>query len=293
MKKICRALISVSDKAGIVDFAKGLASHGVELLSTGGTAEALRKAGLTVKDVSEFTGFPEMLDGRVKTLHPRVHAGLLHLRGNLEHEATMQKHDLQPIDLLCVNLYPFEQTVAKPGVTFEDAVEQIDIGGPAMVRSGAKNFHSVTVVTGPEDYARVLACMAENGGNTTPALRLELAQKVFARVAVYNAAIARYLASQMPEEPQTTRPFVAAYPSGTKLRYGENPHQAASLHIDPVCSEPSIAHVDILHGKEMSYNNYLDGEASLASPADTPPGTPWPKPWRRPGRETRFPLSAA
>ena len=265
MSKISRALISVSDKTGIVDFAKGLAAHGVELLSTGGTAEALRKAGLAVKDVSEFTGFPEMLDGRVKTLHPRVHAGLLHLRGNAAHEATMAAHGLQPVDLLCVNLYPFEATVAKPGVTFEDAVENIDIGGPAMLRSGAKNFRSVTVVTSADDYARVLESMAANGGDTTEALRLELAQKVFARVAVYNAAIAEYLAGQLPPEPKVAPPLVVSFGKGVELRYGENPHQPAFLYTAASSNEAGIAQVDILHGKEMSYNNFLDGHSSLES----------------------------
>jgi len=193
MAGIRRALLSVSDKTGVVEFAGELEKMGVELLSTGGTATAIRNARITVKDVSEFTGFPEMLDGRVKTLHPRVHAGLLYMRGNPEHEATMEKHGLLGIDLVCVNLYPFEATVARQDVTFEEAIEQIDIGGPSMLRSAAKNHRSVMVVTDPADYARVLASMRENGGDTTPKLRRELAQKVYARTAAYDSAIAEYL----------------------------------------------------------------------------------------------------
>ena len=196
--RIRRALISVSDKSGVAAFAKGLTAHGVKLLSTGNTARALRAAGIAVEDVSEFTGFPEMLDGRVKTLHPMVHGGLLFIRGNHEHEATVAQHGIEQIDLVCVNLYPFEATVAKvPPVTFEEAIENIDIGGPAMLRSGAKNHRSVTVVSDPADYMRVLEDMASNGGNTTEALRRELAQKVYAHTSKYDAAIADYLASQL------------------------------------------------------------------------------------------------
>jgi len=260
--KIRRALISVSDKTGVVAFARALADRGVELLSTGGTAKALRAAGVAVKDVADFTGFPEMLDGRVKTLHPKVHGGLLYLRGNAEHEATVQQHGLQPIDLVCVNLYPFEATVAKPNVSFADAIENIDIGGPAMLRSAAKNHRSVTVVTDPADYARVLASLEAHGGDTTEALRRELAQKVYARTAQYDAAIAGYLAGQV-ENQEAGRPFVLAGASGQVLRYGENPHQQAFFYRDPVATEACIAHTTVLHGKEMSYNNYVDGDAAL------------------------------
>ncbi len=261
--KIQRALISVSDKTGVVDFAGALAQMGVDLLSTGGTAKALREAGLPVRDVSEFTGFPEMLDGRVKTLHPKVHGGLLYLRGNSAHEATVQEHNIQPIDLVCVNLYPFEATVAKPGVSFEDAIENIDIGGPSMLRSAAKNHRSVTVVTDPADYARVLAAMKTNGGGTTEELRRELAQKVYARTAQYDAAIAAYLAGQLPAEAGAGAPLVIACGKGTKLRYGENPHQEAFFHKESAASEACIAFAEVLHGKEMSYNNYVDGDAAL------------------------------
>ncbi|MBU0676734.1 MAG: bifunctional phosphoribosylaminoimidazolecarboxamide formyltransferase/IMP cyclohydrolase [Verrucomicrobia bacterium] len=268
MKKIERALISVSDKTGVIDFARELSALGVELLSTGGTAKAIRDAGIAVKDISEFTGFPEMLDGRVKTLHPKVHAGLLYLRGNAEHEATMKEHDLGPIDLVCVNLYPFEQTVAKPDVTFEDAIENIDIGGPTMIRSAAKNMKFVTVVTDPADYGRVIASIKENGGDTTEALRLELGRKVFARVAMYNTAIAAYLAKTVPADEGGAAPLVLAYTNGTTLRYGENPHQNAVFYKDESATEACIAHTEILHGKEMSYNNYVDGEGALEAVKD-------------------------
>ncbi len=262
--KIQRALLSVSDKAGLVEFARELAAAGVELLSTGGTAKALKAAGLKVKDVSEFTGFPEMLDGRVKTLHPKVHAGLLFLRGNPEHEALMKQHLLEPIDLVCVNLYPFEATVAKPGVAFEDAIENIDIGGPTMLRSAAKNHAFVTVVTDPADYARVLESIKINGGDTTAGLRRELAFKVFAQQARYDGAIAAYLATQGAAGSQAA-PFICVRDGGETLRYGENPHQNAVFYRDPLVNEACIAQAEILHGKEMSYNNYLDGDAALES----------------------------
>lgn len=260
--KIQRALLSVSDKTGLVEFARGLAELGVELLSTGGTAKALKAAGLAVKDVSDFTGFPEMLDGRVKTLHPKVHAGLLYLRGNADHEAVMNQHGLAPIDLVCVNLYPFEATVAKPDVTFHDAIENIDIGGPTMLRSAAKNHAFVTVVTDPADYARVLAALSANGGDTTPELRRELAFKVFAQQARYDGAIATYLAGQGAAG-GSSAPFVCVRDGGETLRYGENPHQNAVFYRDPLPQEACIAHAEILHGKEMSYNNYLDGDAAV------------------------------
>ncbi len=261
MKKIERAILSVSNKTGIVEFAKGLAAMGVELLSTGGTAKAVRDAGIDVKDISDFTGFPEMLDGRVKTLHPKVHAGLLYMRGNDEHERTMGEHDLLPIDLVCVNLYPFEATVAREGVTFEEAIENIDIGGPTMIRSAAKNMKDVTVVVDPGDYERVLESMSANGGDTDVQLRLELGQKVYARAAEYNAAIAAYLSDQL--ESTNCRPFVKAYANGKELRYGENSHQRAWFYQDETAQEACIAHADILHGKDMSYNNYVDGEGAL------------------------------
>ncbi len=261
MSKIARALISVSDKTNVVPFAEALANSGVEILSTGGTAAALRESGIAVKDISEFTGFPEMLDGRVKTLHPRVHAGLLHLRDNAAHVKTMEEHGLEPIDLVCVNLYPFEAVTAKSDATLDDAIENIDIGGPSMIRSAAKNYRYVTVVTEAGDYDRVLQDIRDNDGNTSPDLRMELAQKAFARVAEYNAAIATYLAGWM--DPGTPQPFVMAYSRGLRLRYGENPHQDASLYVDTDYPEAAVANAIQLHGKELSYNNYLDGEAAL------------------------------
>jgi phosphoribosylaminoimidazolecarboxamide formyltransferase/IMP cyclohydrolase len=260
MPKIRRALLSVSDKTGLVPFAQGLAAAGVELISTGGTARALREAGLTVKDLSAHTGFPEMLDGRVKTLHPKIHGGLLFLRGNAEHEATARAHGIEPIDLVVVNLYPFEQTVAKPEVTLHEAIENIDIGGPSMLRSAAKNHESVTVVADPADYAEVAAQIAA-GGETTLELRRKLAVKVFARTAAYDAAIAAHLgqacgapgeASALPAELNVRAKL--AQP----LRYGENPHQRAALY------GAFRDYFEQLHGKELSYNNILDLTAAAA-----------------------------
>jgi len=271
MNKITRALLSVSDKTGVVEFARALVERGVDLLSTGGTAKAIRDAGIAVKDVSEFTGFPEMLDGRVKTLTPQVHAGLLHLRDNVEHMNTMKAHGLGPIDLVCVNLYPFEETIAHPEVTLPDAIEQIDIGGPTMIRSAAKNMKFVTVVTESTDYEVVLASMDANHENTTQELRLALAQKVFARVAEYNAAIAGYLAERVTGD--APKPFVKAASEGVELRYGENAHQRAWLYTDATVTEACIARTEVLHGKAMSYNNYVDGEGALEAVKDLS-GTP-------------------
>ena len=262
--KIQRALISVSDKSGVVAFAGALVDMGVEILSTGGTSKTLADAGVKVRDVSDFTGFPEMLDGRVKTLHPKVHAGLLFRRDDAKHIATMKEHRLDGIDLVCVNLYPFEATVAKPDVTFEDAIENIDIGGPTMLRSAAKNHAAVTVVTDPADYDVVIAEMKANQGETTPVLRRRLAQKVYAQQARYDGAIAKYLAGQISGG-DAASPLVLAWPRGETLRYGENPHQEATFYRDPNPAEACIAWAEILHGKEMSYNNYLDADAALES----------------------------
>ncbi|HEU5123441.1 MAG TPA: bifunctional phosphoribosylaminoimidazolecarboxamide formyltransferase/IMP cyclohydrolase [Verrucomicrobiae bacterium] len=254
MVKIQRALLSVSDKTGLVPFAQTLAAAGVELISTGGTAKALRDAGLTVKDISEHTGFPEMLDGRVKTLHPKVHGGLLYIRGNASHEAAVREHNIAPIDLVVVNLYPFEQTVAKPNVTLHDAIENIDIGGPSMLRSAAKNHDSVTVIVDPADYAEVAAQVSSNG-NTTLELRRKLATKVYARTAAYDAAIAAHLAKAFNEkETSVSLPatLTISAPLAQPLRYGENPHQAAALY------GKFSEYFQQLHGKELSYNNILD-----------------------------------
>jgi phosphoribosylaminoimidazolecarboxamide formyltransferase/IMP cyclohydrolase len=269
MTKIQRALISVSDKTGLVPFAQILAKAGIEILSTGGTAKTLREAGLTVKDVSEHTGFPEMLDGRVKTLHPKVHGGLLFIRGNETHEAAILKHDIQPIDLVVVNLYPFEQTVAKPDVSLHDAIENIDIGGPSMLRSAAKNHDSVTVVVDPFDYAEVAKQISGNG-NTTLELRRKLAAKVFARTAAYDGAIAAHLQKEFQTASDSSLPPALNIfaPLAQTLRYGENPHQAAALYggFNEFFRQ--------LHGKELSYNNILDLTAAanlIAEFSDDPP----------------------
>ncbi len=270
---IRRALLSVYDKTGIVDLARVLAGLGAELLSTGGTARALRLAGLPVTELSEFTGFPEILDGRVKTLHPRVHGGLLYLRDHPEHEAAAARHDLRPIDLVVVNLYPFEATVAKPDVTLAEVIENIDIGGPAMLRSAAKNHVSVTVVTDPADYPEVIAQLRERG-DTTLELRRRLAAKVYARTAAYDAAIAAHLprffaaAEGRPAPARAPATLHLEAPLVQTLRYGENQHQAAALY----GRFPEFFRQ--LHGKELSYNNILDltaAAALLAEFAGDPP----------------------
>ena len=231
MARIRRALLSVSDKTGLVALAQALATAGVELISTGGTAKALREAGLKVTDLSAYTGFPEMLDGRVKTLHPKVHGGLLYVRGNAGHEAAVRSHGIEPIDLVVVNLYPFEQTVARADVTLGEAIENIDIGGPSMLRSAAKNHESVTVVADPADYAMV-AEQVRASGNTTLELRRRLAAKVFARTAAYDAAIAAHLERAFATGPAAALPpaLCIQAPRAQALRYGENPHQAAALY---------------------------------------------------------------
>lgn len=258
MANIQRALLSVSDKTGLVAFAQVLASAGIELISTGGTARVLRDAGLAVRDVSEHTGFPEMLDGRVKTLHPKVHGGLLFIRGNESHVAAVRAHGIQPIDLVVVNLYPFEQTVARPDVSLHDAIENIDIGGPSMLRSAAKNHESLTVVVDPMDYAEV-ADQIKAAGNTTLELRRKLAAKVFARTATYDGAIAAHLQKEFSghgDSLPTTLTISA--PLAQPLRYGENPHQAAALY------GRFHEYFKQLHGKELSYNNVLDLTAAAA-----------------------------
>ncbi len=258
MNKISRALLSVSDKNGLIPLAQTLAAAGVELLSTGGTARALRDAGLTVKDVSEHTGFPEMLDGRVKTLHPKVHGGLLYIRGNAQHEAAVKQHGLAPIDLVVVNLYPFEATVVKPNVSLHDAIENIDIGGPSMLRSAAKNHDSVTVIVDPADYALV-AEQIQATGNTTLELRRTLAAKVYARTAAYDAAIAAHLQREFATDKQALpATLTISAPLAQSLRYGENPHQKAALY------GKFGEFFTQLHGKELSYNNILDLTAAAA-----------------------------
>ena len=260
---IRRALISVSDKTGLAEFAAELhKTFGVELISTGGTAKFLREAGLPVTDVSAVTGFPEMMDGRVKTLHPAIHGGLLALRDNAEHMAAMQQHGIKPIDLVCINLYPFEQTVRKPGVTFEEAIENIDIGGPSMIRSAAKNHKSVLVVTSPERYEKVLGDLREHKGCSCGKHRLKQAQRAFAHTAEYDSLIANYLASSAGID---SGAMVLNLSKALDLRYGENPHQKAALLVGRKPAEASVAFCKQLHGKELSYINLLDADAALSA----------------------------
>lgn len=262
--KIQRALISVSDKSGVLHFAQQLTSLGVEILSTGGTAKMLADNGVPVTEVADYTGFPEMLDGRVKTLHPKIHGGILGRRDLPEHVATMQAHAIPNIDLVCVNLYPFRETIARPGCTLEDAIENIDIGGPAMVRSAAKNHGAVAIVTDPADYAPIIDEMKSGGGALSQATRFGLAKKAFSHTAAYDAAISNYLTS-LDEANQP-----GAFPGQLNLnfirvqsmRYGENPHQAAAFYRDPDPAPGTLAHYVQLQGKELSYNNIGDADAA-------------------------------
>jgi phosphoribosylaminoimidazolecarboxamide formyltransferase/IMP cyclohydrolase len=298
LRKIRRALISVSDKTGIVDFARALTEFNVEIISTGGTAKTLRASGIQVTDISDITGFPEMMDGRVKTLHPRVHGGLLALRDNPDHLAAMAEHDIKPIDLVVVNLYPFAETIRREGVTREEAIEQIDIGGPAMIRSAAKNACDVAVVVSSSNYDRIIDEMKKHDGAVSITTRNRLAVEAFQQTAVYDALVSSYLGSafersnsQMPAgggivfasggypEPINTpltsihddfsiEAFHGSLPSRaswsisklTDLRYGENPHQTASLY--QTRSQSGLANAEVLSGKEMSFNNYIDAEAA-------------------------------
>lgn len=256
---IRRALISVSDKTGLVEFGKFLADSGVEILSTGGSAKALRDAGVPVTEVSDHTGFPEIMDGRVKTLHPKIHGGLLAIRGNAKHEAAMKAHDIAPIDLVAVNLYPFEATVAK-GADYETCVENIDIGGPGMIRAAAKNHEFVTVVVDAADYAMVMDEMKANKGATTLAFRKKLAATAYARTAVYDAAISGWFARVL-NEPFPKRAAFAGELKQT-LRYGENPHQLAAFYTTGE-ARPGVATAEQLQGKELSFNNYNDTDAAF------------------------------
>jgi phosphoribosylaminoimidazolecarboxamide formyltransferase/IMP cyclohydrolase len=300
VRKIKRALVSVSDKTGIVDFARALAEFGVEIISTGGTAKALRDAGLEVVDISDITGFAEMMDGRVKTLHPRVHGGLLALRDNPEHVAAMDKHGIQPIDMVVVNLYPFAETIRRPGVTREEAIEQIDIGGPAMIRSAAKNAQDVAVVVSATGYNQIIDEMKRHEGALSLATRERLAYEAFQQTANYDAMVSAYLSGALDaiQKPEAASAFTAtmSFVSGgspspnpsdaditddftimtfqgslpeqaswsigklTDLRYGENPHQIAALYQTSL--KEGLANAEILSGKEMSFNNYIDADAS-------------------------------
>ena len=269
MTKIQRALISVSDKSGLAELSQTLHEAGVEMLSTGGTANFLRERNIPVKDVSEYTGFPEILDGRVKTLHPKVHGGLLALRDKESHRAQMKDQDIQPIDMVVVNLYPFRETAAREGASYSEVIEQIDIGGPSMIRSAAKNHSSVAVVTDPQDYGWIQQELKAGGGSLSDATRFKLARKAFAATASYDSAIAAYF-SEREWSPEGFRKESGALPSAEvlplekviDLRYGENPHQRAALYrgtCDPVFG---VAGAHILHGKALSYNNLLDSDAA-------------------------------
>jgi phosphoribosylaminoimidazolecarboxamide formyltransferase/IMP cyclohydrolase len=270
--KIARALLSVSDKTGLADLGEALARHGVELVSTGGTAKALREAGLEVRDVSELTGFPEMMDGRVKTLHPKVHGGLLAVRNDPEHLAAMAAHGIGAIDLVVVNLYPFAQTVAR-GAGRDEVIENIDIGGPSMVRSAAKNHAHVAIVTDPGDYAELIEGLDTNGGTTSLDLRRRLAAKAFAATAAYDAAIASWFAHK---DQRQVFPGTLSLPliKSSTLRYGENPHQKAALYL-PLLRQPAgIAAARQVQGKELSYNNYNDADAALELAGEFRDGAP-------------------
>ncbi|HEU4933318.1 MAG TPA: bifunctional phosphoribosylaminoimidazolecarboxamide formyltransferase/IMP cyclohydrolase, partial [Pyrinomonadaceae bacterium] len=297
LRPIRRALISVSDKTGIVDFARELAHFNVEIISTGGTAKALRDAGITVRDISDITGFPEMMDGRVKTLHPRVHGGLLAIRDNPAHVAAMQQHGIEPIDLVVVNLYPFMQTIMSEGVTREEAIEQIDIGGPAMIRSAAKNAHDVAVVVAPSSYQNIIHEMKSRDGTLSLATRKRLAGEAFKQTAMYDLMISSYLSEQGKPNPFgggggigtfaggggsggrqeipgdiaeifSTEEFGGRLPDRMSwtigkiadLRYGENPHQTAALY--QMAEGSGVANAEVLSGKEMSFNNYVDADAA-------------------------------
>ena len=282
LRPIKRALISVSDKTGIAEFAKELAARGVELLSTGGTCALLKSHGLKVTEVADYTGFPEMMDGRVKTLHPKIHGGLLGRRGI--DDAVMAAHGIGPIDLLVVNLYPFGKTVARPECTLEEAVENIDIGGPAMVRAAAKNHRDVAVVVRARDYARVLAEMAANKGCLSFKTRFDLAVAAFEHTAAYDGAIANYFGTKVPDygssqdEGASQAPGSSDTPAGLTLprtlnlsfikrqhlRYGENPHQSAAFYVEDPAPEGSLANARQLQGKELSYNNLADTDAALS-----------------------------
>src|SRR5881296_2912313 len=274
---IRRAILSVTDKTGLVDFASKLAGMGVELISTGGTAKMLRDSGISVKDISELTGFPEMLDGRVKTLHPKVHGGILHRRENPSHRTAVAEHGIQPIDMVVVNLYAFEKTAAKPGVHFEELIENIDIGGPSKIRSAAKNFQDVAVVTSPEDYGRIAEEMAKSGAALSSTTKWRLARKAFATTAAYDSAIASTLERvgvnghfelhAAEGFPQTLR---LSFQKTMDLRYGENPHQKAAMYSDG--SAAGVANGRQLQGKELSYNNIVDLQAAwdLAQEFDQP-----------------------
>ena len=263
---IARALISVSDKRGVVEFARELQALGVEILSTGGTATLLAREGVRVVEVSDYTRFPEMLDGRVKTLHPRIHGGILGRRADAAHVATMREHNIPPIDLVVVNLYPFDSTVARPDCTLAEAIENIDIGGPSLLRAAAKNYADVTVVVDSTDYTRVLDAMRKNAGATDAALRFDLAAKAFEHTARYDGAIANYLGARIDSQSapqQFARTFNMQFRKAQEMRYGENPHQRAAFFIEAQPAEACVATARQVQGKELSFNNIADTDAAL------------------------------
>jgi phosphoribosylaminoimidazolecarboxamide formyltransferase/IMP cyclohydrolase len=276
-RKIQRAILSVTDKTGLVDFARKLSALGIELVSTGGTSKLLRESGVTAKDISDLTGFPEMLDGRVKTLHPKVHGGILHRREDPKHVAAVAEHGIAPIDMVVVNLYAFEKTAAKPDVKFEDLIENIDIGGPSMIRSAAKNFHDVAIVTTPSDYDAIAAELSGSGGSLSEGTKWRLAQKAFATTAAYDSAIASTL-ERISADSHQLQPDSGTFPATLRfsfhktldLRYGENPHQKAAMYSDG--SGVGVANARQLQGKELSYNNIVDLQAAwdLAQEFDEP-----------------------
>lgn len=268
--KITRALISVTDKKGIVEFAKGLKGFGVEILSTGGTAAQIKAAGIDVTDVSAYTGFPEMMDGRLKTLHPKVHGGLLALRDHEEHIKSARAHGIEMIDMVVINLYRFEDTVAKPGCTLEEAIENIDIGGPTMVRSAAKNYRFVSIVTDPADYAKVLDEMKKTGGEVSEATNFALSTKAFQLTARYDAAISNWLGTLQPGDVKKDFPdvYTLQFQKAQDLRYGENPHQKAVFYREGAPASAGIAGGRQLQGKELSYNNIMDSDAAWQMACD-------------------------
>lgn len=262
MPKIERALVSVTDKGGLVEFIKELAAFGVEIISTGGTARVLKENGIEVVDISDYTGFPEMMDGRLKTLHPKVHGGFLAIRDNASHVASMKAEGIKPIDMLVVNLYRFEDTVAK-GASLEEAIENIDIGGPAMVRAASKNYPYVSVVTDPADYGDIIEEMKNSGGSVSAKTNFELARNAFSLTARYDAAISNYLQGIDVEEGEFPLTYTIQYERKQIMRYGENPHQKAAFYSDLSIDQPSISTAEQLWGKELSYNNIMDSDAAL------------------------------
>ncbi|HKJ82655.1 MAG TPA: bifunctional phosphoribosylaminoimidazolecarboxamide formyltransferase/IMP cyclohydrolase [Mariprofundaceae bacterium] len=270
MPAITRALISVSDKTGVVEFARHLSDQQIEILSTGGTARLLRESGITVRDVSDYTGFPEMMDGRIKTLHPRVHGGILARRNHDEDMAAMETHGIGRIDLIVVNLYPFRETIANPDCAIDDAIENIDIGGPCMIRAAAKNHRFVTVVVDPGDYARVQKEIESSGGSVGDDIRRMLAVKAFAHTADYDGAIANHFSSLNTDDSRRAFPdiFTRQFVRARDLRYGENPHQQGTFYADPEDAGVSLADCEVLQGKELSYNNIADADAAFACVRD-------------------------